>query len=322
MKKASVYIPEPCHENWSGMTPTEQGKFCGKCKKEVIDFTDYSDEKLENTLLDLYQQRNNVCGRFNNHQLSSSESHKILVRIPYKKLSYHQRFLVSLCIVFFLGGLSSCKTVDKTVGDVVIAPQIEMVDTTEIKTMGEVIQKQDSVSVLKDEIVVPFVNGFVEIPYITGGAPMISPQNFIGFSTISSLCTSPVKMADNVLLFKTESFALGEKQTNALDALVIKLKKSKKKYSIELIGHTDNRGSSKYNKTLSYNRARAVKKYLEQKGLKVKITRGVGYQFPVSSNTSMVGRESNRRVEVLIKYSKIETGKVKKSGSQKKKSKK
>ena len=43
-KQTSLYIPKPCHEDWNKMTPTQQGKFCSSCSKQVIDFSLMSDQ--------------------------------------------------------------------------------------------------------------------------------------------------------------------------------------------------------------------------------------------------------------------------------------
>lgn len=45
-----LHIPEPCHEKWAEMTPTERGAFCGSCKKEVIDFSEKSYNQIANEL--------------------------------------------------------------------------------------------------------------------------------------------------------------------------------------------------------------------------------------------------------------------------------
>lgn len=66
MKKAiTIRIPEPCHEGWEKMTPTEKGKFCKVCTKEVIDFTKKTDEDLVKIVTD----SKNICGRFKSTQL-------------------------------------------------------------------------------------------------------------------------------------------------------------------------------------------------------------------------------------------------------------
>jgi len=64
--KYTIKIPEPCHEDWSKMTPTEKGKFCASCKKEVFDFTNYSDYELVRKL----DRNESICGRFKETQLN------------------------------------------------------------------------------------------------------------------------------------------------------------------------------------------------------------------------------------------------------------
>lgn len=59
-------IPTPCDENWDKMTPTEKGRFCQVCNKNVFDFTAYSDHQL----LDYIKNNGNICGRLNSTQLN------------------------------------------------------------------------------------------------------------------------------------------------------------------------------------------------------------------------------------------------------------
>ncbi len=65
-KQTSIYIPKPCHETWSKMTPTQQGKFCSACSKQVVDFSLMSDNQILNYLS---HQTGKVCGRFDPEQL-------------------------------------------------------------------------------------------------------------------------------------------------------------------------------------------------------------------------------------------------------------
>ncbi|MHB1024860.1 MAG: OmpA family protein [Desulfobacteria bacterium] len=71
---------------------------------------------------------------------------------------------------------------------------------------------------------------------------------------------------------------------------------------VALEGHTDSRGSDKYNLKLSQRRADAVKKYLVDKGENAgRITaEGKGEAYPIASNKTDKGRFENRRVEILI----------------------
>lgn len=68
-QKLHIAIPEPCHENWDKMTPTEQGRFCDVCSKCVVDFTRFSDNEL---LAYFSNPPKNLCGRFENRQLNKT----------------------------------------------------------------------------------------------------------------------------------------------------------------------------------------------------------------------------------------------------------
>jgi xanthosine utilization system XapX-like protein len=54
-------IKNPCPEKWEGMTPDEQGRFCGKCSKIVIDFT----KKTTQEIIDFLTERKgeDICGK-------------------------------------------------------------------------------------------------------------------------------------------------------------------------------------------------------------------------------------------------------------------
>lgn len=69
---------------------------------------------------------------------------------------------------------------------------------------------------------------------------------------------------------------------------------------IEIQGHTDSIGTEQYNQGLSERRAKAVKSYLENKGIKPErlTTKGFGESSPVNSNQSSEGRSKNRRVQL------------------------
>ncbi|OGS97559.1 MAG: flagellar motor protein MotB [Gallionellales bacterium RBG_16_56_9] len=71
-------------------------------------------------------------------------------------------------------------------------------------------------------------------------------------------------------------------------------------------GFTDSTGSDSYNQELSDRRANAVRMALINMGVSSDrvTTRGYGEAFPVGGNDTAAGRQSNRRVEIIISDSK------------------
>jgi len=72
--------------------------------------------------------------------------------------------------------------------------------------------------------------------------------------------------------------------------------------NITVIGHTDSKGTEKYNQTLSESRANAVAAYTSQNGIdNNRITAiGKGETDPIATNDTEEGNASNRRVEFVI----------------------
>jgi outer membrane protein OmpA-like peptidoglycan-associated protein len=74
-------------------------------------------------------------------------------------------------------------------------------------------------------------------------------------------------------------------------------------YRMQIEGHTDSVGSQDYNQKLSEDRARAVHDYLISSALpaeRLNAVRGFGKIRPVATNDTAEGRQTNRRVEIVI----------------------
>ncbi|MEM1161353.1 MAG: OmpA family protein [Pseudomonadota bacterium] len=71
---------------------------------------------------------------------------------------------------------------------------------------------------------------------------------------------------------------------------------------VDVIGHTDSRGTVAYNQGLSERRASAVQNYLTNQGVAPArmAAYGQGENAPVADNNTVDGRAANRRVELLI----------------------
>ena len=110
-----------------------------------------------------------------------------------------------------------------------------------------------------------------------------------------------------VILFKEKvlfGFDRSDLSTSAKGNLD-KLKNVLMKYpdtNIEVIGHTDSKGSDDYNQGLSQRRANSVIEYLQGSGVSGSRLngRGMGESDPIATNDTEDGRSLNRRVEFVI----------------------
>ncbi len=96
MRSISLSIPTPCHENWNNMQPTEKGRFCNACAKQVVDFSAMSDREVLNYLNNLKGQQ--ICGRATPGQLS-----RVMEQLgPAKKMHWFWQY-AALFLLFFSG---------------------------------------------------------------------------------------------------------------------------------------------------------------------------------------------------------------------------
>jgi outer membrane protein OmpA-like peptidoglycan-associated protein len=105
----------------------------------------------------------------------------------------------------------------------------------------------------------------------------------------------------NVLFEQSKTDLLPESYAE-LD-VVVEFLKNNPTVTIELAGHTDNRGQPSANLELSRARVEKVKAYLVSKGISEKRITGKGYggSHPIASNGTEETRKLNRRVEFTIK---------------------
>ena len=105
--------------------------------------------------------------------------------------------------------------------------------------------------------------------------------------------------------FETDRSNLQETAQQTLDELAAALLTLHlNDYQVEVEAHTDNRGMDTYNDRLAERRAQSVKEYLSVKGILIEhtIVRAFGEQHPSFSNEDEVGRQKNRRVDIIITY--------------------
>jgi len=121
------------------------------------------------------------------------------------------------------------------------------------------------------------------------------------------LFLAPLKVGENVvlknILFKAGTDEFIEDSYSELTRLV-QFMKDNATVTIEIQGHTENRGDKTLLLELSQKRAQAVKDYLVENGIDAtRITNVVGFgsSVPIGDNETEAGRKKNRRVEFKIK---------------------
>ena len=100
--------------------------------------------------------------------------------------------------------------------------------------------------------------------------------------------------------FDYDSAVVSAEMRKDLDALVEVLKSDTNLNALEIVGHTDDRGNSKYNLDLSTRRAQSIAAYIAPQlptGIEL-LVNGMGEFDPMASNATEEGRAINRRVEI------------------------
>lgn len=107
---------------------------------------------------------------------------------------------------------------------------------------------------------------------------------------------------DSGILFATNRAELNATSKNELAKFSTVLKNNQDCH-VDIYGHTDSTGSDGINVPLSNSRAQSVVSYLEQCGVSAsqfQTVLGKGSSEPVADNSTAVGRQQNRRVEVYL----------------------
>jgi outer membrane protein OmpA-like peptidoglycan-associated protein len=112
--------------------------------------------------------------------------------------------------------------------------------------------------------------------------------------------------SDDKVKFKSGKYDLSKDAKTALDELGNKLKEmtgTEHQYFVEIQGHTDDTGGTRYNDELGQRRADEVRRYLSrQYGVPLNRMSTISYgdTLPVGSNKTRAGRKENRRVVVVV----------------------
>ena len=99
--------------------------------------------------------------------------------------------------------------------------------------------------------------------------------------------------------FETAKAVIKPESFDLLDEVAAIIRANPQVGRVEIAGHTDSQGGDQYNLELSDDRAKSVRDYLVNKGVKSErlVPKGYGETKPIESNRTRSGRAANRRVE-------------------------
>lgn len=104
------------------------------------------------------------------------------------------------------------------------------------------------------------------------------------------------------VFFDDDATNLKAGATANLEAFTEAIKADPYAHMIRVTGHTDDTGNPEYNQRLAEARAREVSGYLMSRGVssdQIQVN-SYGAQRPIASNSSPVGRQLNRRVDIFV----------------------
>ena len=127
------------------------------------------------------------------------------------------------------------------------------------------------------------------------GCPLGEGEPLIEIGSRRILLKDSINFDTGKDTIKSDSFPL-------LDQVVKLLAEHPEMKRVRVEGHTDNVGGAAYNKDLSGRRAASVVRYLVGKGGAQSrlVPAGYGFEQPIASNATALGRAKNRRVVFTI----------------------
>lgn len=161
------------------------------------------------------------------------------------------------------------------------------------------------------EVAVPVRDGICT-PRVVQAQPNLPPQTIMDdpdcapatvvapIQSVAAYTTEPLVTISGDVAFDVNSATIKERFKSELDDIAARLISSGGN-SFTVVGHTDIRGSEKYNQELSEKRARSVADYLVARGVPRAYlqVRGDGEASPLDPGISDEAHRRNRRVEII-----------------------
>lgn len=133
---------------------------------------------------------------------------------------------------------------------------------------------------------------------------LAGPMDFWGCPAYKRIVVGKDKLElKEKLFFAWDQAVLEEVSFPVLDEVVQALKENKG-FRVQVEGHSSSEGNDDHNQTLSEKRASAVLDYLVAHGIGRDrlVSKGFSSSVPTATNTTVEGREANRRVDFVVQF--------------------
>ena len=135
-------------------------------------------------------------------------------------------------------------------------------------------------------------------------AEILGPENVFNNYVVDPNAGDPSEgnvTVEDTINFATDSAALLPESEGLLNQ-ALALMTLRPAVTMEIVGHTDSRGTPETNQRLSEQRAEAVKQWLVDRGIDPAriVTRGAGSSEPIADDSTPEGRRLNRRIQFFL----------------------
>jgi OmpA-OmpF porin, OOP family len=164
--------------------------------------------------------------------------------------------------------------------------------------LGEKLKTLAGTIALTDETTAPAATEKPKDPVATPEVPTATPEPEV--KKVQGELNKGLEL--KIVEFQTSKAFLTRRGRQTLDFVASELNKVPDA-SVDITGHTDNRGDDGMNQQLSEARAKATLAYLVKKGIsKERLTAmGLGETKPKANNNTPTGRQRNRRIEFKLR---------------------
>lgn len=180
-----VNIPQPCHENWAEMSPTQKGAFCQKCAVDVIDFSKKSAEEVKETLLN--NSGKHLCGRFRKSQLHELNSDYTIWKNQGKR-TFQSKFMWACLLAFGMTLFTGCDWNPANASEIMITNTMPTGHTEPADSLKTIPMSTDTTET--ETFPDQFEVGEIAYPpeEVLLGEPVLQPEEMIQGNIITPTC--------------------------------------------------------------------------------------------------------------------------------------